>query len=71
MESVFFLRKSWLICLEEASKIGTKLSLSIVIVGVFERESLTDTPAEAFGTECHSAGIELIILMRKKSLFWI
>ena len=44
---------------------GTKLSLSVLIVGVFGRGSLTDTSAEAFTTQRHSAGIELIILMRK------
>ena len=44
---------------------GTKLSLSVLIVGVFGRGSLTDTSADAFTTERHSAGIELIILMRK------
>ena len=49
----------------------TKLLLSILMVGgggggAFERESITDTSVEAFRTERQSAGIELIILMRKK-----
>jgi len=46
-------------------RIGTKLSLSILIVGVFGRGSITNRSVEAFPTECHSGGIELIILMRK------
>ena len=35
------------------------------MVGVFGRESKTNTSAEVFRTECHFAGIKLIIPTRK------
>ena len=59
--------KAWrsvMCCLDwEASRIGTKLSLSILIVGIFGRRSITITSVEAVRTERHFAGIELIILI--------
>ena len=42
-----------------------KLSLSILIVGVFGRGSITVTSVEGLTTDHHAAGIELIILFTK------
>ena len=63
--NLFFPQKKLIDLFRRGVKIGTKLSPSILIVGVFGRGSPTDTSTDAFTTEHHSAGIELIILMRK------
>ena len=61
---IFFPQKK-LVEEEEVSRIGTKLSFSILMVGVFGRGPITVKSVDAFRIERHSAGIELMILVRK------
>lgn len=56
---------NWQICFSETSQIGTELSLSVLIVGVFGKGTINDSLPEALARACHSAGIEFTMLISK------
>ena len=61
----FCCTRSWYICLGGMSRIGTKSPFSILTVGILVVGSTTGTSLGALNRERQSAGIELMILIRK------
>ena len=62
---MLLLQKDLIDLLGEISRIGTTLPLAILIVGVIGMGLANVTFADALISERHSAGIELIILIRE------